>query len=356
MERESNLQQEDCPMRDEESFEGESGCYRTFSQDDVPINELFNQKTNTAEVEMTHVPMTHGMTHNEQQNSTEEVPIIKQDSAELSLQCAICPSFFSTLEDLEIHFKEHETQGYLVQTNSSEIVDQTEEEEELRCPECSLLFSKFKNLQSFEKHMKRHEAEKSFFKLKDISLADRAKIILDQASLKNYTITIRKYVREKYPQAAVYFDKEGWDGCPISSKNVYEWTKMFLDTGSLRSPKQCGDIRKSFTRSTYETKFKHFKKFYEDYMRTHPHMKEPSHKDMAKACNLNHKTVANYMKRIHYEEFGFPLGISNGKVYKPPQGAIHAALDQCTVKNDKQQKQSQFQMPVQQLNITNPST
>merc|ERR550519_2545477 len=67
-------------------------------------------------------------------------------------------------------------------------------------------------------------------------------------------------------------------------------------------------------------------------------MKEPSHKDMAKACNLNHKTVANYMKRIHYEEFGFPLGISNGKVYKPPQGAVHAALDLCTVKNDQQQK------------------
>ena len=123
-------------------------------------------------------------------------------------------------------------------------------------------------------------------------------------------------------KAAEYFDVEGWEGCPISSKNIYEWTKMFLDTGSLRTPSKCGPPNKSYTRTTYENKFKNFKKFYEDYMQAHPHMAEPSHKAMAKACNLNHKTVSAYMKRIHYEEFGFPLGMAEGKVYKPPQELV----------------------------------
>ena len=82
-----------------------------MDSDDVPINELFNQKSNQVEVEMTHGnPMSY---HNDEVPTEEGLPIVKQDSAELSLQCAICPSFFSTLEDLEIHFKEHETQGYL---------------------------------------------------------------------------------------------------------------------------------------------------------------------------------------------------------------------------------------------------
>ena len=73
-------------------------------KDDLPINEFFMPKLNNS-----------GMVgENAMADGIDEEIEVEQEEAEVALQCAICPSFFSTLEDLEIHFKEHEHLGEFV--------------------------------------------------------------------------------------------------------------------------------------------------------------------------------------------------------------------------------------------------
>ena len=117
-------------------------------------------------------------------------------------------------------------------------------------------------------------------------------------------------------KAASYFNKNGWDGCPITSKNIYEWRKQFLTTGSLINKNQVCGKHKSFIREKYEKKYLDFKAIYDECVRTNSVGMEPSQKSLAKACNINTKTVASYIKRMHYEEYGTQL---NGEIYRPPQ-------------------------------------